>query len=1232
MFGRRRRFNKPAAIMAVPSVFFLLLSIFGFSAPAQATSIPGAGFEDGTLTGWSIGTQTGNLGASINGNGTGVTVFSGSRLFSHGSHGSMGSPTVNGQPNPYYAPAVAAGTWNFSPKGGTYAVALQPKSQQTFSQATASMGLSGTQTSAITTMLSGQASASGYGSGTPTDAAWITREVQLTAGVTYTMSWNYMATDYIPFNDGSITSLVPVTVTGTPVITVNNFVQSYALLGFTNPGTGDYSTNSYGSTGWQTSTYEVSISGTYKVGFVAFNLDDTALSPVLMVDDEIGTTLSCNQAGGSCVTFGGVEPNNETAPTVAPTTTAETTTTSTTSTTTTTLPPAPTSLVVTSLEDTTANGTLRWAITQANATSGGIYDNITFDVNGTITLTSALPQISQNVTITGNGRTNTIIDGNNAYRIFYVQSGKTLTVSDMTLKQGQSTNGGLIYNAQGTVVATNIRFTAMSGGSAVWNNNGGATATYTNCTFDHLNNGIAGDYGSTPQLPVGETSWASQADSVFANKTYVNNCVFDTNNAGIYNYRFTKVENSTFTNNGYAANITGLNRSQILNSIFDHNSIAIYHNAWIPSSFNMGTDNRLIDGNTFTNNNMAIYLDDGYNNNQKTPRWATVTNNSFDENGVWITYYLYNGTSNVSGNIGFNEVTSLFVHSANISVAPTTTTTTTSTTIPQETTSTTTTTTTEVPPSATTTSTTQPVVVVVPVEPEPETTSPEEPTPTIGGTLPEEIEIPATEEETPTETSVPDSIFDIGDLPSEGETVSSKEMDAILDDVFSPEASASDIANSIDAILSADLTPKAFDKLLDSAFADDVSPEVYAEVLDTMLSADLSDAELEKVLDSAFSATTSTETMVASLSTLLDSGSADVSAVMDAVFDADISVEKASAVVEDLLSSDLSIAELGAVFDSVFDGDLSAEDTVAMAETILAEPLSDEEFSTVINAIFDEVVSDEVLVGTIGAVLDTPLTAEKFAEVVNVLENANITNDQVSQVVDLIVNQDGGVSSDQATELATSAKVLESIDGDQASEVFNAVVVAEVTQEAGAAIAEALANAATEVKEAFEEEINVFAGVFDTYVALGSEINVGDRRTVIAVGAAVAVAGAASMGMGGGSGSSGAPSGGNNPSNQNSATRKEDEESEASGEIAGDGVEWITKLSVFKIVNGKRVFSWGNFMKKFVYGLMNMGFTLAGSLVVYLTLSGSIQKIAGISTVIAFACTMFLHMREPDGE
>ena len=239
----RYAFTRKAAWIFVP--LFLIGSFVPSTNSVRAETIPSAGFEDNSFTGWNKGSQTGTLGASIGGNGTGVTIFNGSRTFTHGSNGAMGSPTINGAPNPYYAPAVPAGSWTFSPKGGTYAVALQPKGEQNFNQATSALGLSSTENSAIRGVLTSQAQASGFGGGNPTDAAWITRQVELTAGVTYTMSWNYLGTDYVPFNDGSITSLTPLTVASTPVITVNNFVQSYALLGFTNPGTGDYSTNSY---------------------------------------------------------------------------------------------------------------------------------------------------------------------------------------------------------------------------------------------------------------------------------------------------------------------------------------------------------------------------------------------------------------------------------------------------------------------------------------------------------------------------------------------------------------------------------------------------------------------------------------------------------------------------------------------------------------------------------------------------------------------------------------------------------------------------------------------------------------------------------------------------------------------------------------------------------------------------------------------------------------------------
>jgi hypothetical protein len=55
-----------------------LLSMFMAIPTARAASFPNAGFEDGTFTGWEKGSQSGTLGSTITGNGTGVTIFTGS--------------------------------------------------------------------------------------------------------------------------------------------------------------------------------------------------------------------------------------------------------------------------------------------------------------------------------------------------------------------------------------------------------------------------------------------------------------------------------------------------------------------------------------------------------------------------------------------------------------------------------------------------------------------------------------------------------------------------------------------------------------------------------------------------------------------------------------------------------------------------------------------------------------------------------------------------------------------------------------------------------------------------------------------------------------------------------------------------------------------------------------------------------------------------------------------------
>lgn len=71
-------------------------------------------------------------------------------------------------------------------------------------------------------------------------------------------------------------------------------------------------------------------------------------------------------------------------------------------------------------------------------------------------------------------------------------------------------------------------------------------------------------------------------------------------------------------------------------------------------------------------------------------------------------------------------------------------------------------------------------------------------------------------------------------------------------------------------------------------------------------------------------------------------------------------------------------------------------------------------------------------------------------------------------------------------------------------------------------ISDALSEAPTEVKEEFEEQVNVFSGDFDNYVPSGSTIPVEDRRVVVAVTAVTLAAAApvslpqASSGGGGG--------------------------------------------------------------------------------------------------------------------
>ena len=229
------------------------------SAPAAPVAPANLGFESGNTTSWTISNTTGAANWSA---GSGAAVVTG---LSHTPGGGK--------------------SWTVAPYG-TYMLSLQPGGgSPTFDSATASLGLTAGQNTAIKSYLTGLG-----GNSNPTNAAWVKRDMTLQAGVTYSIAWQYLSTDYTPFNDGSMITLVHKT-DASKVPTLNNAQRNYALLGFTNPGTGDYSTNSYGATGWQVATFTVPTDGDYSLGFAAFNLGDTTLSPILLIDEMQGTTM-----------------------------------------------------------------------------------------------------------------------------------------------------------------------------------------------------------------------------------------------------------------------------------------------------------------------------------------------------------------------------------------------------------------------------------------------------------------------------------------------------------------------------------------------------------------------------------------------------------------------------------------------------------------------------------------------------------------------------------------------------------------------------------------------------------------------------------------------------------------------------------------------------------------------------------------------------------------------------
>ena len=91
-------------------------------------------------------------------------------------------------------------------------------------------------------------------------------------------------------------------------------------------------------------------------------------------------------------------------------------------------------------------GSLRQSIVDANTNAGA--DIIIFNagVIGTITLVTALPDITGALTITGPGANVLSVSGNNNSRVFLITGGVTVNINNLTITGGNvASNGGGIY-------------------------------------------------------------------------------------------------------------------------------------------------------------------------------------------------------------------------------------------------------------------------------------------------------------------------------------------------------------------------------------------------------------------------------------------------------------------------------------------------------------------------------------------------------------------------------------------------------------------------------------------------------------------------------------------------------------------------------------------------------------------------------------------------------------------
>jgi hypothetical protein len=242
--------------------------------------------------------------------------------------------------------------------------------------------------------------------------------------------------------------------------------------------------------------------------------------------------------------------------------------------------------------DGTADGTLndislREAICWANAAAGT--DDITVPTGTyTLTLGSQLPTITTEMTITGNGQANTIIQAaatpfTVGYRVFEVTGGGNLTLANLTVQNGGNdgfaAGGGNIMNDGGTLTLDTV--TVRSGQSKT----GGGIFSHTNATTTITDSTITNNLAEmTGYGANGGGIYSFQGSLIISGSTISNNTA-TTYGGGVYNINNgaspVQITNSTFSGNSAGVG-GGLTNEATASS--DISSITISHSTFADNS------------------------------------------------------------------------------------------------------------------------------------------------------------------------------------------------------------------------------------------------------------------------------------------------------------------------------------------------------------------------------------------------------------------------------------------------------------------------------------------------------------------------------------------------------------------------------------------------------------------------------------------------------------------------